>query len=192
VEQGAFHRDLWAEVGGCSHRSCVPEVSPERAAFLPLSRLMILPKQRDLRLQEPDLGEEGMDSTILAETQAFITRQREALLQQREAIFNQQQELQRQLDEVNEMLGKFDVFEGKSGPGRQQSRTRRASGTRRSSKREELLKVIREGNGLTRGQILEKMGLKGDKAGEMSVSNALTALTKSQQVARRDGKYVVA
>ena len=39
------------------------------------------------------------DSTILAETQAFITRQREALLQQREAIFNQQQELQRQLDE---------------------------------------------------------------------------------------------
>ncbi len=52
--------------------------------------------------------------------------------------------------------------------------------------------MIREGNGLTRGQILEKMGLKGDKAGEMSVSNALTALTKSQQVSRRDGKYVIA
>jgi hypothetical protein len=25
---------------------------------------MILPKQRDLRLQEPDLGEEGMDSEL--------------------------------------------------------------------------------------------------------------------------------
>jgi hypothetical protein len=151
-----------------------------------------LPNQVTRRFVLSNLKTGPPHSTILAETQAFITRQREALLQQREAIFNQQQELQRQLDEVNEMLGKFDVFEGKSGPGRQQSRTRRASGTRRGSKREELLKVIREGNGLTRGQILEKMGLKGDKAGEMSVSNALTALTKSQQVARRDGKYVVA
>ena len=132
-----------------------------------------------------------MDSTILAETQAFVTKQREALLQQREVIFNQQHELQRQLDEVNEMLRKFDVFEGKVVPA--QSRSRRATGgRRRGSKRDELLKVIREGNGLTRGQILEKMGLKGNKSGEMSVSNALTALTKAQQVARRDGKYVAA
>ena len=130
-----------------------------------------------------------MDSTILAETHAFITKQREALLQQREAIFNQQQELERQLDEVNEMLAKFDAFEGKAA---QQTRSRRISGTRRGSKRDELLKVIREGNGLTRGQILEEMGLKGNKSGEMSVSNALTALTKSQQVTRREGKYVIA
>lgn len=56
---------------------------------------------------------------------------------------------------------------------------------------QELLNLIRQGNGLTRGEILEKMGLKGDKLGEMSVSNALTALTKSNQV-RRNGarKYV--
>jgi hypothetical protein len=131
-----------------------------------------------------------MDSTVIAETEAFITRQREALLQQREAIFNQQQELQRQLDEVNEMLRKFDAFEGKAAPARQAPRARRAPrATRRGSKREELLRVIRDGNGLTRGEILEKMGLKGDKSGEMSVSNALTALTKSQQVSRHEGKY---
>jgi len=51
------------------------------------------------------------------------------------------------------------------------------------------MKVIREGNGLTRGEILEKMGLKGNKTGEMSVSNALTALTKANQVRRDGGKY---
>ena len=52
--------------------------------------------------------------------------------------------------------------------------------------------VIRDGHGLTRGEILEKMGLKGNKSGEMSVSNALTALTKNNQV-RRDGrKYLAA
>src|SRR5262249_27727725 len=109
------------------------------------------------------------------------------------AIFNQQQELQSQLDEVNEMLRKFDAFEGKATIIRQgQARSRRAGGGRRGSKREELLRVIRDGDGLSRGGILERMGLKGNKSGEMSVSNALTALTKANQVARRDGKYVVA
>jgi len=130
-----------------------------------------------------------MQTSILAETEAFITRQRDALLAQREAIFTQQQELQKQLDEVNGMLSKFDVFEGKRAAPTQ-ARGRRSTGARRGSKREELLKVIREGDGLTRGEILEKMGLKGNKLGEMSVSNALTALTKGNQVRREGGKYL--
>jgi hypothetical protein len=55
-----------------------------------------------------------------------------------------------------------------------------------------LLQLIRDNpDGLRRGEILERMGLKGDKAGEMSVSNALTALTKSNQVSRQEGRYVV-
>ena len=133
-----------------------------------------------------------MDSTILAETQAFLTKQREALLQQRESIIGQQKELQRQLDEVNGMLGKFDVFEGKGRPGGRAAgggggRPRR---TRQGSKREELLSLIRGGHGLSRGEILSKMGLKGNRSGEMSVSNALTALTKANQIVRRDGKYL--
>jgi len=33
------------------------------------------------------------------------------------------------------------------------------------------------------------MGLKGDKSGEMAVSNALTALFKGGQVRREGGKY---
>ena len=136
-----------------------------------------------------------MDSTILAETEAFITRQREALLNQRQELLNQQSAIQEQLDQLDGMFTKFDVFEGKYAKpvGRRKGRTRRASsrGTR-GSRREELLRVIKAGHGLSRGEILAKMGLKGDKAGEMSVSNALTALTKSNQV-RRDGrKYLAA
>lgn len=133
-----------------------------------------------------------MQGTVLAETEAFITRQREQLLQQRQELLSQQQAIQQQLDEMDEMLRKFDVFEGKTARPRRQVSGRRASGARRGSKRDELLKVIRAGNGLTRGEILQKMGLKGDKAGEMSVSNALTALTKTKQVARRDRKYLAA
>jgi hypothetical protein len=100
---------------------------------------------------------------------------------------NQQQALQTQLNELDEMLAKFDVFEGKARP---QTRARRSSGTRRGSRREELIKLIASSKGLTRGEILEKMGLKGNKAGEMSVSNALTALTKGKEIARKDRKYV--
>src|SRR5205085_3032255 len=97
-----------------------------------------------------------MQGSVLAETEAFITRQREQLLQQRQELLNQQQAIQQQLDEMDDMLRKFDVFEGKAARPRQQARARRASGTRRGSKRDELLKVIRAGNGLTRGEILER------------------------------------
>ena len=130
-----------------------------------------------------------MQATILAETEAFITKQRESLLAQRQEIVNQQKALQAQLDEVDGMLEKFDVFGGKA---RRKTGTRRSSSGRRNSKRDELLKVIAAGKGLTRGEILEKMGLKGNKTGEMSVSNALTALTKGKQVSRKDRRYVAA
>jgi hypothetical protein len=35
------------------------------------------------------------------------------------------------------------------------------------------------------------MAIKGDKTAEKSVSNVLTALTKNNQVSRREGKYVI-
>jgi len=128
-----------------------------------------------------------MQGTVLAETEAFITKQRESLLTQRQELLNQQQAIQAQLDELDEMLTKFDVFEGKQA---RKGGSRRTGGGRRSSRREELLKLISGSKGLSRGEILENMGLKGNKAGELSVAKSLTALTKSKQVARRDRKYV--
>ena len=130
----------------------------------------------------------------MAETfQNFIARDRERLHAEREAIFNQQHELEGKLAAINNEMRAIDAYEaaksGKAAPATRRTGTRRAPQARRGSKREQLLQVIKDGHGLTRGEILEKMGLKGDKSGEMSVSNALTALTKANQVARRDGKY---
>src|SRR4051812_14039828 len=68
-------------------------------------------------------------------------------------------------------------------------RTQKQPRSRRGSRREELLNLVREGNGLSRGEILERMDLKGDKSSETSVSNALSALIKRNQVRREDGKY---
>jgi hypothetical protein len=119
----------------------------------------------------------------------FIQRERDRLHAEREAVFTQQQQLEGKLADINRELSAIDAYEAaKSGKPARATTTRRTS-TRRGSKREQLLEVIRTGGGLTRGEILEKMGLKGDKTGEMSVSNALTALTKANQVSRRDGKY---
>ena len=134
----------------------------------------------------------------MAETfETFIGSERERLNNEREAIFNQQHELDAKLDGINREMRAIDAYEAaKSGKAAasaaRQTRTRRAPQARRGSRREQLLQVIKDGNGLSRGGILEKMGLKGDKSGEMSVSNALTALTKANQVARREGKYLAA
>jgi len=121
----------------------------------------------------------------------FITRERERIGAERETVFSQQNELEAKLAALNNEMRAIDAYEAaKSGkaPARQTG-TRRASRGRSGSKREELLQVIRDGDGLTRGEILEKMGLKGDKAGEMSVSNSLTTLTKGNQLMRDGGRY---
>jgi hypothetical protein len=124
----------------------------------------------------------------------FMTRERERLRAERERIFNQQEELQRKLDEINREFAAIEAYEAaKTGKAtRAPAAGGRQQRGRRGSRREELLNLIREGNGLSRGEILERMGLKGDKSGEMSVSNALTALTKRNQVRREGGKYLPA
>jgi hypothetical protein len=120
----------------------------------------------------------------------FISRERERLRAEREQIFNQQEELQRKLDAVNREFAAIEAYEtAKTGKTERRARTDRQPRARLGSRRQALLELIRQSDGLSRGEILERMGLKGDKSGEMSVSNALTALTKSNQVRREGGKY---
>jgi hypothetical protein len=127
----------------------------------------------------------------------FVQRERARLHGERDAIFTQQQELETKLAEINREFAAIDAYEaakaGKTPPSRQRAARRGQPRARRGSKREQLLELIKKApGGLARKDILEQMGLKGDKSGEMSVSNALTALTKANQVARRDGRYIAA
>jgi len=134
--------------------------------------------------------------------QEFIKSERSRLNGERKVLVGQQRELEKKLAGIDRELAAIGAYEtAKRGKAVAPARTpRRAAGKRRAptrarrgSRRDALIKLIRENSaGLKRGEILEKMGLKGNKSGEMSVSNALTALTKSKQVARQDGKYVVA
>src|SRR5919112_1657847 len=120
----------------------------------------------------------------------FISRERDRLRAEREQVFNQQEELQRRLDAVNREFDAIEAYEtAKTGKAARQAPAGRQSRARRGSRREALLELIRQSDGLSRSEVLEQMGLKGDKSGEMSVSNALTALTKSNQVLRDGRKY---
>jgi phage shock protein A len=131
-----------------------------------------------------------------------MQKERDRLHREREQVSNQQQELEDKVAQIDRELEAIDAYEAaKSGKAKINKRSAAARGparrprarpqARRGSRREALFQVIRENpDGLRRGEILERMGLKGDKAGEMSVSNALTALTKSNQVSRHEGKYV--
>ena len=138
-----------------------------------------------------------------------MQRERERLQREREEVLDQQKDLENKLTEINRELAAVDAYEaaktGKAAtPGRQPRGPRRGVAAvkqpsaetgarpRAGGRREVLLQVIREQpNGLSRGEIFVRMGLKGDKSAEKSVSNALTALTKGNQVFRRDGKYVI-
>jgi Fe2+ or Zn2+ uptake regulation protein len=63
----------------------------------------------------------------------------------------------------------------------------------RGEKRRAILELVNQHpDGLSRGEILNVMGVKGDKSGEQSVSNALSALTKQSELGKKDGKYVPA
>jgi hypothetical protein len=124
----------------------------------------------------------------------IMKEERERWQRERGEIFNQQQELENKLADLNRELAAIDAYEAaKTGKQPAAATTRGAGGRRqgrRGSRREALLQLIGENpEGLTRGEILERMGLKGDKSGEMSVSNALTALTKRNQLSRMGGKY---
>ena len=125
----------------------------------------------------------------------YISRERERLNGERDHLFAQRSEIDKKLAEIEKEFQAIDAYDrAKTGKGSGRAAgPGRGRGSRRGSRREAIMEVIRQNpTGLSRGDLLQKMGLKGDKAGEMSVSNALTALSKSNQVRREGGKYHVA
>jgi len=128
--------------------------------------------------------------------ESFVQQERERLGKAREQAEGKAREAREEIASIEGELRAIEAYEAaKRGKGSSQSRQTRRSGggqrqARSGSKRQALLQLIGSNpDGLTRGEILERMGLKGNKSGEMSVSNALTALAKTSQVSREGGRY---
>jgi DNA-binding transcriptional ArsR family regulator len=129
---------------------------------------------------------------------SFVSRERTRLRKARDAAVSRKSELDRQLSEIERELAAIQAYEqvkqGKPArtvkrAGRPATKARRAP---RGEKRRAVLDLIQSSKGLTRGEILATLGVKGNKSAEQSVSNALTALKKQNLVTSRDRKYVSA
>ena len=128
---------------------------------------------------------------------SFVSRERTRLTRARDSARNRKNKLDQELSEIESELSAIEAYEQakKSSPGKAAGRGRRTSakaGGRapRGEKRRSVLELIQKSDGLTRGEILSTLGVKGDKSAEQSVSNALTALKKQNLVVSKDRKYV--
>ncbi len=122
--------------------------------------------------------------------ESFIAKERKRLHAQKDELLERQRKLEADIQSVEREMTAIDAYEaarqGKSPCSSIQSRVR----PRRNSRRDKILEVVSAStDGLTRREVLEALGVKGDKSAEQSVSNALSALKKTRRLISQDGRY---
>ena len=128
------------------------------------------------------------------ELDAAISRQRERLTKTRNDVQGKIAKLQGQLAEIDRQFAAVLAYEqtlaGKLPVPALSKRRQSAKPGRRGEKQAQVLRVIgQQAGGMTRGEVIDALGVKGSKSGAQSVSNALTALKKAGQIASTDGKW---
>jgi hypothetical protein len=128
---------------------------------------------------------------------AAITRQRERLTKRRNDVQGKIAELQVQLAEIDRQLAAVLAYEqtlaSKLPVPAASKRQQSAKQEGRGKKQAQVLHVIeQQAGGMTRGEVIDALGVKGSKSGAQSVSNSLTALKKAGKIASTDGKWQVA
>lgn len=129
----------------------------------------------------------------------YMAQERARLHDERDTLLAQDSEIQQRLLMISREMQAVDAYEAAKAGKLPTAAPRRPAGrpngsTRRSNRRAVVIEMLsRHPEGLGRGELLEVLGVKGDKSGEMAVSNALTALVKNQSLVRNDAhKYIVA
>ena len=129
-----------------------------------------------------------------------VQKERTRLTKLKESLAAKRTDLDKQLADVDRELTAIDAYTsargGKTGSkrGKAAGATRGPRGPRQAGRREQVLAVIKAGDGLGRGEILAKLGIveKEQKGAAQSVSNALSALKKAGTVKAEGGKYTAA
>lgn len=140
------------------------------------------------------------EAAMKAETfESFVERERERLNSRLEEISAEERKLLEERDSIERELAGISAYvaakEGRldMAPRKPARSPRRSSGTRapRGERRGAVLDLIKQHpDGLSRGQIIEMLGEKGNLAGERSISNALSALKKAEHVGSHEGRYI--
>jgi hypothetical protein len=125
----------------------------------------------------------------------LVTAERKRLQKLRDKVHARKTQIDRELSDIErdlQVVGGFFASGGQSGrrASAERSSTGAAGPAGRGQRRQQVLDAIKSGaDGATRGDIINKMGAKGDRALEQSISNALAALFKSKSVSRENGRY---
>jgi hypothetical protein len=133
------------------------------------------------------------DTDTLAE---FVEQERARIHQERESLVADQSIIEARLAQLNRDMQACDAYAAaKTGKvsAAKRVRTAKTNGARPGSRRAAIVEAVGANpQGLGRGELLQMLDVKGNKSGEMAVSNALTALIKSNALTRVEGKYVLA
>jgi hypothetical protein len=137
-----------------------------------------------------------MESMMAEDMTNVVAAERERLTKERSGIETKIGELQSQLAEIDHKLGAIDAYEkaltGKLPAGAVPRRRQGAKRAGHGEKQAQVLKLVEAAaEGVVRGELTEKLGVKGSKVGEQSVSNALNALKKAGKIGSTDGKWHV-
>lgn len=128
--------------------------------------------------------------------QALVKKEHARLSRARQQALTRMAAIDQQLEAIQQELKAIDAYrrvKGDSQPERARKRPTRRPRARRGEKRQAVLGLIKQHpEGVSRGEILALMGVKGNKPGEQSVSNALSALKKTNKVTSRGRKYIAA
>jgi DNA-binding protein H-NS len=117
----------------------------------------------------------------------FIEQSRPQLTAERDHWLKQQTFCQQNLDRIGRQFAAMEAYEATLAGKTVQGDT--ATKARRGSRRRAILDILAQSQGLSRGELLAKMGITDDEKGAMSVSNALTGLKKGNQIRSENGKY---
>ena len=121
---------------------------------------------------------------------SFISRERKRLQKAREDALSRRQRVEDEITTIDRELKAMDAYHAVK-HGETKRRTRRPSPGPRGSKRQQILELIKQNpDGLSRGDIINRLAVKGNKSGERSVSNALTGLKKQRLLDSRGRKYI--
>ena len=129
----------------------------------------------------------------------FIKKERARLDKARKEALASKAAVDKELASLARELAALDAYQQAKGTSVRRATAKRGPAKasrrpgRRGEKRQAVLDLIQNNPvGLSRGEILNQMGVKGNRSAEQSVSNALSALKKSAKVNSREGKYVPA
>jgi hypothetical protein len=129
-----------------------------------------------------------------------MQKERSRLSKLKESLAAKRAHIDKQLADADRELAAIDAYTSARGgkvtrkKGKAAGAPRGPRGPREGGRRDQVLAVIKEGDGLGRGEILSRMGIveKENKGAAQSVSNALSALKKAGTVKAEGGKYTIA